>query len=261
MKSDPLWIKKSGTHLNGLEFSGGYDCAIYIDDPLEDVTIEYCDFAFCGYALLVNAAVKNLTFRFNRAYMLFGDGICINTTSGVSENLWLHDNTIHAPFSHETNRGFGISLRSVHNSYVIANQIKDSKWQGIHLENYCHNLWIHDNVIDGIIGKRYGDVNPWQSGWSGIWMIDSDNIWMVENTVKNTLTAGVHLEGGNNGVVLVADNKIMKPGSYGVWVENALPDPNIWIGAWYDYPANEIRYQSKEKILINGGKAGITINQ
>ena len=260
MKSNPIWIKNSGTHLNGLEFSGDYDAALYIDKPLENITIENCDFSFCAYPLLVNAPIKNLIFRNNKGYMLFGDGCCINTTSGQSENVWIHDNYIHAPFSNVIPMGFGISLSKTKNAYIMRNTIINAKWQGLHIENDCDNFWIFENQINGIIGNLHGDKTIWTSGRAGIWVHRSKNMWIVENSFNNCVDSGVYLAGENT-TVLVTGNEILNPGMYGIYISNYELAPNIYVGPCNPWTANKISYESNTKIKIVGRTGGVVVTQ
>jgi len=255
----PIWIKKSGTTIIGERFSESTDCAIYIDQPLEDITIEHCVFSFCGYALLVNAPVKNLVFKHCNAYMLEGDGVCINTTQGTSENVWIHNNYLHAPFAATTNRGFGVSMRNTKNSYIIENTMVNSKWQGIHLENHCDNIWINKNIVDGIIGAKFMDHDPWKSGMSGVWIADSKNIWLIDNLIQNCETSGVYCA-KNNKTILISDNRFFNPGPAGVRVHNNIADANIHIGKSGQFGRNQFK-GCWQDIHVTGLTGGVEIKQ
>jgi parallel beta-helix repeat protein len=199
-------------------FTGRFQAAIGVYSPgVDQLTIRNNEFQDGYYGFLIDNTGYNtgLTIAGNRFHDMKGDPICINNpvyvheknfTNGwgryqtrdrnlVTMNFSITDNQIFQTYAASQDVGLGISVAGAKYGLIARNYINGSNNSGIHLEDDTAWITISDNQIFDTRGYEPGR-NDW-IGWKGssgaIWLHNSDNIQILNNTIQDSIDSGIFL--------------------------------------------------------------------
>jgi hypothetical protein len=181
---------------------------------------------------------KDIVIRGNRITDVSSDAIELNSPKGTTiSNVDIVKNKLSAPHHVSPAAGFCIGMAGARNIRVFENVISDCRWQAVHVEDDSSQIVIAGNTINKTIG------GPGQKYSAGILLLNSSNISIYNNQIRNTANAGIDLIWNARGVnknVEIMNNDIVNPGGPGIRVGGKGAAQGIVVGAVRGYADNRI---------------------
>ncbi|MGB1041042.1 MAG: right-handed parallel beta-helix repeat-containing protein [Flavobacteriales bacterium] len=143
------------------------------------------------------------------------------------KNVYIHDNYIHDVGGEGMYIGYGKSKgvqlngcsrknypHNVRNLYVYNNIIDNVGWDGIQIKNAHYNAQVYNNVIKNYGNRLNGNHDE------GLFVGDGSEAIIHGNWIENGTrqSAGMKINGFGN--TKIYNNVILKPGNYGLYINN-----------------------------------------
>jgi len=221
-----------------------------------------------GFGILVNAVKlsedpavypHDIAIVSNTVTNVSSDSVEINSPVGsgrgypaTTNNIVIQNNILSAPNSGQPFAGFCVGIAGVYRVKISGNRMSNCKWQGIHIEDNSSQIDIVENTISKTIGPVGDQTGGWRGHSSGIFALNSNNIRILGNTVRDTADHGIEMgynPKGMNTEVTIAGNMIINAGNAGiVFAGSSNADVDSTVGAANGYRAN---------IITNSGQVDI----
>lgn len=181
---------------------------------------------------------RDIVIRGNHITDVSSDAIELNSPKGTTiSDVDIVKNKLSAPHHVSPAAGFCIGMAGAKRVRVFENMISDCRWQAVHVEDDSSQIVIAGNTINRTIG------GPGQKYSAGILLLNSSNISIYNNQIRNTANAGIDLIWNARGVnknVEIMNNDIVNPGGPGIRVGGKGLAQGIVVGAVRGYAGNRI---------------------
>ena len=221
------------------KFTGRFQASIKITTPNADnITFDHNTVDGGYYGVLVdNATGTGLMVADNEFTNLRCDAVCLNNPVYVHAanytNAWaaspirdgglvmtnftITRNKVTDSYAASSSSGLGISVAGSKNGVITDNVIYGVSYSGIHLEDDAANIEISGNRITNTKGYQPGrNEDPlWIGDSGGIWIHNSSNIRIIDNTIDQSEDSGIFLvwgDGTYNTDVTIYGNRISNSG-------------------------------------------------
>jgi hypothetical protein len=194
-------------HLRGVAFE---------HEGISDVQIVHCEFSWLKFGVLTNSDADdqrsaadagsiiqdNFQIVGNRFHHIAGDAIELNHPGarGLVRNFLVSENQIEVPPGIQaadsrviSAAGFGIGVAGAGKVLIERNHLRNCRWQGIHLEDFAHEITIRHNLIEGPgIGQAQGRA----SSANLIHILNSQSVLIEDCLLRHAAQTGIAIGPG-----------------------------------------------------------------